>query len=369
VATVHRGLYGNDFLTRRHLYAVARNLGHSTPGTSTAVYLELQSELLALWLETESPMLEPKLIQALAGISPSRASEFRAAGARERLWKVAGERWETVAAERDFPSPAGDQARPIEKKLAIREQFEAVAPPQMLRVEQLLSASARGADLREIIRSSRCPEAFARELLRAANDAAELTVAHQSAAPTDHSQGYVHRFIRNDDGKRLVYPFPLRTAPETEVVKRLASAVYEYASANLKPFRLIAHHWLESRRDGRNGLEFLPWHARIAEQFLDLLGQIGVKPEQCFIFYFGSEQQVDEWKRLVHLSDAWWARLKHAGPSKVKAQDNVLGIKLLDPLADEGIGQSTSGIYAWRYLMLMASLWALASEASTSRKK
>jgi hypothetical protein len=71
----------------------------------------------------------------------------------------------------------------------------------------------------------------------------------------------------------------------------------------------------------------------------------------------------------VHLSDAWWARLKHAGPSKVKAQDNVLGIKLLDPLADEGIGQSTSGIYAWRYLMLMASLWALASEASTSRKK
>jgi len=50
---LHRDLYLNEFATRRHLFATARNLGHSSPEVSTQNYLELQGDLWVFgWILT-----------------------------------------------------------------------------------------------------------------------------------------------------------------------------------------------------------------------------------------------------------------------------------------------------------------------------
>jgi hypothetical protein len=76
-AQLHRKLYGNDFTTRRHLFAIARTLGHSSPLVSCANYLELQGDLLALWLDAERPKLKAKHFRALCGKSVGTANGYR----------------------------------------------------------------------------------------------------------------------------------------------------------------------------------------------------------------------------------------------------------------------------------------------------
>src|ERR1039458_4802953 len=69
VARLHRNLYLNDFATRRHLFAAARNLGHSSPGVSVQNYLELQGDLLGLWLDSVRPDLTAAQVSAITGLS------------------------------------------------------------------------------------------------------------------------------------------------------------------------------------------------------------------------------------------------------------------------------------------------------------
>lgn len=357
-SSLHRNLYGNEFITRRHLFSVARTLGHSTPGTSSAVYLELQNELLALWMEQEAPQLGPKHIQALGKICPQTASKYRAADARQSLWKAAGERWKEISAECTFPLTEGTQPQTVERPLTVRKRFEEALPQKMLAIDKILSAHAGGADQQQLMREYKCSMAFLNVLTQLAKDAADLTVSEEPRGGK-RPVGYVHRFIRIGNCNQACMPAPLRTAPEIEFIEAFGSKVFEYAADNQTSFRLIANHWLQSRRDGRHGLEFGPWQAGIAQRYLEFLAEIGIRPEQCSILHFGSDQQVDDWKKCLKLSDDWWTRLAPARPVKTKAEHNLIGVKVLN-LADKESAGSTSDVYGWRYLMLMVSLWASA---------
>jgi len=361
-SSLHRDLYGNEFITRRHLFAVARTLGHSTPGTSTAVYLELQNELLALWMEQDAPGLGSKHIQALARVSPQRASEYRAPGVRLSLWKAAGERWKEISAECIIPPAETTQPQYVEKTMTFRQRFEGALPQELLTIDKILSAYAVGTDPQQIMREYKCSLTFLNALTQLAKDAADLTVSEKPRS------GYVHRFIRNGICNQACMPVPLRTAPQIEFIESYGSKVVKYAAANRTSFDLIANHWLQSRRDGRHGLEFGLWQAGIARRYLEFLAEIGFRPEQCSIPHFGFKQQEADWKARLKLSDAWWTRLVSAGSARTKAELNMIGVKVLNRAYKEGDG-STSDVYGWRYLMLMVSLWALASEQAAQAAK
>ncbi len=70
---LHRDLYGNSFPTRRHLYAISRLLGHSGPEMTLEHYVHTTDLLLALWLEQQMQLFEPKVWIAAAGIPASTA--------------------------------------------------------------------------------------------------------------------------------------------------------------------------------------------------------------------------------------------------------------------------------------------------------
>ena len=97
--TLQERLYSNGFLTRRHLYLIARTLGHGSTEVSAANYLELQGELLAMWLGTLAPKLSQNQIRGLASVSQATASGVVNKNLYQELWTIFGRRWKRLKIE------------------------------------------------------------------------------------------------------------------------------------------------------------------------------------------------------------------------------------------------------------------------------
>lgn len=125
-AQLHRKLYRNDFTTRRHLFAIARTLGHSSPGVSCANYLELQGDLLALWLDTERPILSVKQFRALTGKSAGTANNL-GKELYNGLWKHIEHECRSVhvrCISFTGKRPSGAQATEDDVPLSVDQRFE-----------------------------------------------------------------------------------------------------------------------------------------------------------------------------------------------------------------------------------------------------
>jgi hypothetical protein len=158
-----------------------------------------------------------------------------------------------------------------------------------------------------------------------------------------------------------VCPTLVRANQDHAVVARFAPSIFAQLRTRSKrsKFREIAKHWLESRRDERNGLEFAYVERMLAKRYADFLLGLGVAPEECSIRYFGGIPAVQKWKRSI--PTCLWEQREPARPeSSFKAETNSIGIKLLPLHADTATNGDQISSYGWRYLMLLASLWTAA---------
>ncbi len=360
----HKRFYANPFATRRHMFAVARTLGHSSPAVSVANYLELQGDLLALWLDTLPINLDSHQIEAIAGVSARRARDIRNAGVRQALWKLIAKRWKNLGIEKAAvvevnASSSGSLA--TEQRMSARERFESHAPSELLDVEALLVDVFEGTNKEDLVWRSSYPSSFLDALLQAAQSAAVLTVAKQPSGPENNSSGHVHRFRKLSDLTRSVCPALVQAEQDFEVLTRFAANVFAAIKGKKNRIRFvqIARHWLESRRDERNGLEFSFQEGKLAEQYAEFLLKVGGLPEECSIRYFGDEQSARQWRKFI--PRRMWNQFEPAKPGSFsKADANTIGMMLQPNLADTHNDGRRRSSYAWRYLMLMASLWTMA---------
>jgi hypothetical protein len=363
-ATLHTQLYSNSFATRRHLFTVARLLGHSSPSVSIANYLELQGELLSLWLETVPMALGSKQIETIAAVSPRMATNIHNDNVRIALWHVVGKRWRKAglpeaALLRKIPPNSSCSATTL-APLAC-QQSPGGTPQELLDVERILTDVFEGVNEEDLEWRSSYPRSFLNALLRAARSAAILTLV----APSEENQGatgaHVHSFRNADSIERRVCPTLVRANQDHAVVARFAPSIFAQLRTRSKrsKFREIAKHWLESRRDERNGLEFAYVERMLAKRYADFLLGLGVAPEECSIRYFGGIPAVQKWKRSI--PTCLWEQREPARPeSSFKAETNSIGIKLLPLHADTATNGDQISSYGWRYLMLLASLWTAA---------
>lgn len=363
--TLHTQLYSNSFASRRHLFTVARLLGHSSPSVSIANYLELHGELLSLWLETVPIDLDSKQIESVAAVSPRMATNIHNDNVRIALWHVVGKRWRKAglpeaAMSKKFSS---NSACPAALVTSTDQQSQSSTPAELLDIERILSDVFEGVNEEDLGWRSSYPQPFLNALLRAARSAASLTLVTPSEEKPSKTGAYVHSFRNAESIERRVCPTLVREKQDFSVVTRFSPSVFAQIRTPSKrtKFVEVARHWLESRRDERNGLEFAFSERTLAKRYAEFLLEVGAKPEECSIRYFGGIPAVQKWKRSIPAS--LWGQLEPARPeSSLKAESNSIGIKLLPLHADtRTIGDQASS-YGWRYLMLLASLWTVAWE-------
>ena len=361
---LHKQLYSNSFPTRRHLFTVARLLGHSSPSVSIGNYLELQGELLSLWLETVPIDLGPKQIESIAAVSPRMVTNIHNDNVRIALWRVVGKRWRKAG----LPEAAiAERASSVSKNSAtalapgIHQQSQSNIPQELLDVERILSDVFEGVNEEDLVWRSSYPQSFLTALLEAARTAARLTLIAPSAENQGGTGAYVHSFRSAESIERRVSPTLIRAKQDFAVAARFAPSIFAQLRTPGKrsKFVEIARHWLESRRDERNGLEFAYVERMLAKRYADFLLGLGVAPEECSIRYFGGIPAVQKWKRSI--PTCLWEQREPARPeSSFKAETNSIGIKLLPLHADTATNGDQISSYGWRYLMLLASLWTAA---------
>jgi len=366
----HKKLYANEFATRRHMFLIARTLGHSSPSVSSANYLELQGDLLSLWLEALPINLNRDQIETIAAVSERRATDIKKEGVRSALWFLISKRWKQFG----FPEAASlkriqsTSASPeVPQDSSIREQSRGRAPKELLEIERILIEVFEGANQEDLVWRSSYPQPFLDALLGAARSAAGLTVASKPRNKESNTSARVHSFLDAESSERMVRPTPLRAERDWAVFARFAANVFADTDTQKKreKFVAIANHWLESRRDERNGLEFSFDEKALANSYAKFLLRVGVAPEECTIRYFGSKQSAQEWKKSIPRK--LWDRFEPARPkSSLKADAKSIGIKLLPVLADTSGDDDKSSSYGWRYLMLIVSLWAKAWHSAES---
>ena len=363
-ASLHKRLYANDFQTRRHLFLIARTLGHGSTEVSQTNYLELQGELLTMWLDDHVPILSQIQIQALAGVSQATASGVLKKGLYPTLWEIFGRRWRRLKIKNGRPRAMHNGVSELkleETWTTARERFAIKAPQELLEIESILMALSEGATIEDLTWSSGCSVQRLEALFRTALDASDLTVLGEQSREDKRRAIHVHNFFR--DGRRLrpVYPSPLRAWRDLEVFERFGHKVFSTMDQeDGQKYLPLARHWLYSRRDDRNGLGFSAELRGLASEYLRFILDVGVAPAECQIRYFGAVEDLDDWSG--GLPQPFRDRVQAVGvPFHENAERTEVVINLVFDFADNQTVRS--GAYGWRYSMLMASLWSTAFKA------
>jgi hypothetical protein len=376
VARLHRNLYLNDFATRRHLFATARNLGHSSPGVSVQNYLELQGDLLGLWLDSVRPDLTASQVSAITGLSLREAYNLlsdpdqpqRKRYSKEtlyrNLWSHISRKWKKFNGRTSTSTPSTSDFE-SDEPLSIHEKFLEGCPFELVEIQELLSAHSQGASNEDLPLRWGYPDSFINALLAIAGKAAELTVVEDTTQLQHRRPTYVHSFRNSTSGKKSVCPIIPWTERDVAIVTQLGPKIFKSFQDRRAELLPIAQHWLESRRDERQGLEFSMQEQNLAKQYADFLNELKELRGKYSMRYFGSEESVNNWKEFLP-SPLWRRRKPARPPSPAKAATNSIGIKVLLGAADKRkSGASQTSTYGWRYLMLLVSLWALAWETTS----
>src|ERR1019366_7130520 len=180
---------------------------------------------------------------------------------RKALWNLIGRRWKRFG----FPEaafwekiPSGSASSAMANNSLIPKRSGGRAPTELLDIERILVDVFEGANEEDMEWRSSYPRPFLVALLRAARSAADLTVAEKQRKKVSSTSAHVHSFRISESSVRSVCPTPVRAEQDSAVLARFAANVFAEIRTPTKreKFVTMAKHWLESRRDERNGLEF-----------------------------------------------------------------------------------------------------------------
>jgi integrase len=95
-------IYANDFPSRRHLFCISRILGHSSPELTCECYISSTDQILALWLELETPRKDVRFWAAASGDSTRKIyrifdkKKYGHPVDASTIWQLVSMRWKKV---------------------------------------------------------------------------------------------------------------------------------------------------------------------------------------------------------------------------------------------------------------------------------
>lgn len=343
---LHKSLYGNAHPTRRHLFAVSRLLGHSSPEMSLSHYVHINDQLLALWLEKQTPPHEPKILIAASGLKPSTVYRMHK---NHSCWAMVERLWKHIPAKERWPANRLLEDDREHENAELNPQRQPTVSPDnnvLLELDRLWLLLYFGTN-----------EKQGTEDLAHRFGLSEVLIGKLLAVAEEVEQR------RNKDDPNQTWLKP-REGEEMEVIRRFAPPLWKLLSTNPDLSRAILNHYLEGIRNHRNGLEFLPENKKLAKQYLTFLGKLGVKATELLIVRYAAEENSTAWEL--------WAKALQLGgneavqparpPSSQKAKSNVVGIKAVFETVDKNGKVRTRASYGMSYLLTLAGIWTEAQK-------
>ena len=348
---LHKALYGNEFLTRRHLFAVSRLLGHSGPEMSLAHYVHVADQLLALWLEKQMPRFKPALWIAASGLPMQtvyRRLEINSSGeATSGFWGLVERRGHEGLSKNAVKKklitdtePASPDRDPECQKEAAPSILNHLWLALYLHAEEGLSAKDLGPRFG-------FSEALVEQL---------IAVAEEVEKQRSNKKTFRHHLEKDTRGNRIACPRKPREMEEWNVVDRFAAKLWNLLRTKPSLCGTVLNHYLKSPRSERNGLEFRKEQKKVAKQYLYFLDELGVNQGELLNVRFAEK---DDWEAF------WGKALRLQGddtvpakpPAPEKARSNDIGIKVVFAPTDSAKVVSKKASYGMHYLLVMAGIW------------
>ena len=381
---LHQSLYGNPFPTRRHLFALCRLLGHSTPAMSLEHYVHTFDQLLAQWLEKQMPRLEPKTWIAASGLPYQTAYRWLSIDAQGKtesgFWNLVERRWQRMQLEErregDTPLPL-IRVRPSKLLVEPSNHKEVLPIPDDLWLLLYLRAKEE-TSAGDLAHRFGLSEVLVKNLVEVAVEAERLKCGKRThlhlfeTAPTNKTARGSRALAVNSKfeprpvkSARFACPSKPREQEDIRTVERFASRLWALIKRKPDLSGPVLNHFLRSSRNERNGLEFQVSSRKLAKRYLQLLRELGVSQEELIILRFGDENDAaawGPWRKVLALQSTQTVK-PAVLQVKGKALRNDIGIKVA---ISSQSGQKKAS-YGLRYLLVMAAIWveAQARIAST----
>lgn len=350
---LRRTLYGHDWPTRKHLYAVASMLGHSGPDVSLAHYIHTCDLALAVALANRPGAVDETALVRYSGLAEATAYRLLKQGGTVGLLKAVRKR---TRSQITYPKVSQSAPGPQKQSKAITgvsKGDDGLAFETIKRVwGYLFARSARNYPREEQARRFGFSLAQAEELERRAEYLRDLRVAGKG-------KGWRHRMMEMVPDKRfpekthrLLCPREPHLARDKEVLQTLAPRLWRLMQEDEALCRRVLDHYVERAWATRNELVFHdPSHPEPAKDYLAFLKALRI-PRECvrFVAYHRGKRSrsVTIWKTALDLG--WRVPIvRLSAPSGTReATERWLGIK---PLFGK------EGSYGFRFLLTMAAIY------------
>ncbi len=161
-------------------------------------------------------------------------------------------------------------------------------------------------------------------------------------------------------GQRIACPLRPREGEDIKTVARFVPRLWNLLRSQPVSYLTVLKHYLECSRNERNGLEFLPSESLLAKQYLELLHEVGVMPEEVLFARYADKADSDAWqvwhKALCLRGDE---AVRSATPPAIKkAALNVIGIMVVLVPVNRETDTKPMASCAVSYLFVMAGIWS-----------
>lgn len=286
---LRESLYGNQYPTRKHAFAAASLMGHSSPDISLEHYGHSLDILLRTYLQS-SKIFRPAYKELVAASGKSRKPAARLL--RQSPWTIAAQL--AKKRERECRKPSEPPAEVLR---------EAIRPGDFLTrlTDFLRRLECDGKNLTSLASACRFSDREAWAICRRAHWLRDRRSKYGA-------KGFVHRMeVRN--GKRLYCPEKPAHASSDEVIRKLSAQLDSLPlEKHLLMFRAVSSYARNFRRNVPQAIFKDPENPRRAEQYIAFLESLGVKKKNQRFIVFDSDHcgdgQRSKWR------NAWSKALK-----------------------------------------------------------
>lgn len=355
---LRKQLYGHNWPTRKHLYAVASMLGHSGPDVSLAHYIHTCDLALAVALANRLGAVNETALVRYSGLPEATAYRLlRRDGVAGLLAAVHKRVKPRVTHPRISQAAAGSQrwSKAIPRA---NTGDDGLAVATLERVwGYLFARSARNRPREDQARRFGFSLAQAEALEQGAEHIRGLRVANTG-------RGWRHRMMEIVPDKRL--PGETRRLPcprlphlarDKAVVQMLAPRLWQIMRTDEALCRRVLGYFVERTWATRNELVFHdPAAPEPAKDYLVFLKALGLDHKNIRFFSYQRKQRskvVATWKTVLGLG--WRVRVERLAPSSSTsiATEQWLGVRPVFAKANA----KEEGSYGFRFLLTMAAIY------------
>jgi len=342
-------LYGNDCPTRKHLYAVASILGHSSPDITLEHYIHCCDIVLYHVLARSLKTLDKKDLTLASGLAQSTAFRLLAKGNSDALLKAVRKketgRWVLSG------NPSARHGVGSAQSL-----MNEITPPSAYSVldrawKLLYLHSAQDMPLEDLAERYRFTEKEAEALVR---EATRISSLHNKG----RYHSYRHRMLTTENDERLICPIRPRGDDARILAENFAERLFHLLENNRNEYMWLLSYYLENAWTRSSDMIFRD--ADKAYRFLNIIDALNISKSSLQFTWYHGRKRIDvtdavrlrHWRDALHLPRRIKIHDKKLNDTRPLGKYGWLGIRLINYLGREK--DKTS--HAYRYVLIMSAI-------------